>query len=261
MPSALPTSASPGNGSPRSLMRILGIFETIAKTSEGMTLAQLSTSLASPKSSLLLLLRPLVANDYLVHGSGLYRLGPSIFRLASDVLSVRDFSKLIRPYLEDLAQRTGESVFLAAIDLDAQVASYVECIDSPQAVRYSVPPGTVRPLYTSAAGRLLLAFQEDEFRERYLKSVKLKALTPLTSTDRNALKRELDAIRLAGVSISMGEAVVGAAGIAAPVLSADGTVTHALLVAAPVDRFKSALPHLRKTVMEIAQNASKALGK
>jgi len=137
----------------------------------------------------------------------------------------------------------------------------VECIDSPQAVRYSVPPGTIRPLYTSAAGRLLLAYQDDDFRARYLKSVKLKALTALTPIDRQALKRELESIRETGVAISIGEAVVGAAGIAAPVLSADGTVTHALLVAAPVDRFKSALPSLREAVVAIAKSASNALGK
>ncbi|GAA4322633.1 IclR family transcriptional regulator [Pigmentiphaga soli] len=257
------TSAAPktGDGSPRSLMRILGIFDTIAKTGDGMTLAQLSAALASPKSSLLLLLRPLVANEYLLHEGGLYRLGPGIFRLASNVLSGREFPKLIRPYLEQLAERTGESVFLAAIDHNAQVATYVECIDSPQAVRYSVPPGTVRPLYTSAAGRLLLAFQDDAWRDAYLKSVKLKPLTRITTVDRTALKQELLAIRKAGVAVSIGEAVEGAAGVAAPVFDPAGTVSHALMVAAPVDRFKSALPALKKAVIEIAQSASSALGR
>jgi len=50
---------------PRSLMRLLGLFDALAKSKEGLTLADLNTELSSPKSSLLNLLRPLVASGYL----------------------------------------------------------------------------------------------------------------------------------------------------------------------------------------------------
>ena len=60
-----------GNGAarkvtgPRSLMRLLGLFDALAKSKEGLTLADLNTELSSPKSSLLNLLRPLVADALL----------------------------------------------------------------------------------------------------------------------------------------------------------------------------------------------------
>jgi IclR family acetate operon transcriptional repressor len=253
------TKNTPQANEPRSLLRILGIFEVIAKSKKGMTLAELSAALSAPKSSLLLLLRPLVAHNYLMHNAGQYELGRSIFQLSSEILSGREFNKVIRPYIEELAERSNESVYLAVLDKETRLATYVEGIESRQAVRYAVPAGTVRPLYASAAGKLLLAFQKSDWQERYIKATRFKPLTSKPAVEKADLQRELAEIRKSGVAISIGDAVAGAAGIAAPILMDDGTATHALLIAAPVDRFERALPGLRKMLLEVAANASKTL--
>lgn len=237
-------------------MRVLGLFGAIAHTADGLTLARLSAELGSPKSSLLTLLRPLVAQGYLTHENGVYKLGPSIFRLAADILSTRSFPKLIRPFMQQLVERSQESVYLAVIDRDARCVTYVEGIESPQPVRYMAPLGSPRPLYCSAAGRLLLAYADDDWRERYVKTTPLKAVTERTLTDRAKLRDELDSIRKTGLAISIGEAVPGAAGLAAPVFDAQGKAAAALLIGAPVDRFERNLPALRGLMKEVAAQAS-----
>lgn len=251
------TSISPAE--PRSLLRILGIFETLARIPGGATLADLSNALEAPKSSLLLLLRPLVAHKYLVHASGRYGLGPSIFQLSAEVLASAGISQVIRPYIEELAERTNESVYLAVIDKEAKLVTYVDGIDSRQAVRYSTPIGTTRPIYASAAGKALLAFQDAAWRQKYLKSAKLKALTSEPAADKSDLQRELDDIRKSGIATNVGRAVEGASGIAAPIVKADGTATHAFLIAAPSDRLVRALPALRQALAEVAASASETL--
>ena len=130
---------------PRSLMRLLGLFDALAKSpKDGLGLAELNTVLNSPKSSLLNLLRPLVSTGYLNLESGRYRLGPSIFRLAGTIMSVWNFSNTVRPFLEELAVRSRESVYLGVLDRIGKVITYVDAIDSPHSVRYSVPIGAVR---------------------------------------------------------------------------------------------------------------------
>lgn len=243
-------------GSPRSLARVLGLFDAIAHAGDGLTLARLSVELKSPKSSLLTLLRPLVARRYLVHEGGIYRLGPAIFRLAADILSSRSFPKLIRPFMQQLVDSSRESVYLAVLDRQARCVTYVEGIESPQAVRYMAPLGSPRPLYCSAAGRLLLAYEDEEWREQYVKTVQLKALTVRTLTNRAELRDELERIRRTGLASSIGEAVPGAAGLAAPVFDMTGKAVAALLIGAPVDRFETQLPALRKLIKEIATQAS-----
>jgi DNA-binding IclR family transcriptional regulator len=100
--------------SPRSLARVLGLFEALAAADGGLTLTQLSTALDAPKSSLLLLLKPLVAMGYLEHGAARYTRGAAVFRMAASILSARRFPRLIRPYMEALVARTRESVLTDA---------------------------------------------------------------------------------------------------------------------------------------------------
>ena len=221
-----------------------------------MTLARLSNELNSPKSSLLMLLRPLVSKGYLMHDGGLYQLGPAIYRLAADILSTRSFTKLIRPFMRQLVANSQESVYIAVLDKQAQCVTYVEGIDSPQAVRYMAPLGSPRPLYCSAAGRLLLAYEDDKWRDQYVRKVKLKPMTKSTMTNRTELRKELERIRKSGLAISVGEAVPGAAGLAAPVFDVQGRVAAALLIGAPVDRFERERPTLQKLIKDAAAQAS-----
>ena len=78
----------------RSAMRLVALFEALAKSEEGVSLAELSATIAAPKSSLLGILRSMVALGYMEHGHGLYRLGPKSFRLAADILAIRRFPNL-----------------------------------------------------------------------------------------------------------------------------------------------------------------------
>jgi IclR family transcriptional regulator, acetate operon repressor len=237
-------------------MRILGLFGALAKKPDGLSLAELNSILESPKSSLLNLLRPLVADGYLTHTGGLYRLGPTIFRLSGSIMSVWNFSQLLRPYLEELAQRSHESVYIGVLDREAQVITYVDAIDSPHSVRYSLPVGANRPLYCTAAGRLLLAFADKEFQEDYIRGIKLDARTPYTLTDRKELRRKLDTIRQTGLSTSIGELFAGSAGLSAPIYGTEAKVIAAISIGAPADRFEEALPSLRRVIADVAARAS-----
>jgi IclR family transcriptional regulator, acetate operon repressor len=234
----------------RSATRLVALFEALAKTAEGVSLAELSARLGAPKSSLLGILRSMVASGYMEHHHGLYRLGPKAFRLAADILAIRRFPALVRPILQDLAAKSGETVFLVLLDRTAQRMTYADIIDSPNPVRYTVPTGTTRPLYVSAGGQMLLAYQDPEWIDAYIGATRLDALTPRTITDPQELRARLAMIRREGFAISLGETVPGAAGLAAPIFDADGTVAAGLLIGAPIDRFEQNLPESRRLLRE-----------
>lgn len=244
------------NGGPRSLTRVLGLFDALAKSPDGLSLAQLNIILESPKSSLLNLLRPLVAAEYLIHHEGRYRLGTAMFRLSASILSRWNFSKTIRPYMEELAKRSHETIFLGVLDRDLQVVTYVDVIDSRNPVRYAIPVGGSRPLYCTASGRVLLAFEDEEWSERYIRTVKLEAKTDHSLVNRKALRAELVKIRETGISISVGELFADSAGIAAPVLGPNGKVIAAIAIGAPSQRFRANQSALREMIAEVAGRAS-----
>lgn len=249
------TIKSPVTG-PRSLTRLLGLFDVLAKSHDGMTLAELNQALQSPKSSLLNLLRPLVADGYLACDNGRYRLGLSIFRLAASIMSVWNFSSSMRPYLEELALKSEESVYLGVLDKVDAVITYVDAIDSAKAIRFSIPVGAARPLYSTAAGRILLAFGDPDWVEDYLKNAKLAPYTPQTVSSRKALREELENIRRTRISISMGETFPESGAIAAPIFGADGKLIAAIAIGAPISRLEARLQELRPLVSGIAARAS-----
>lgn len=256
-PRRAPHGAGGGEGSlARSAMRLVALFETLAKSEEGVTLAQLSATIGAPKSSVLGILRSMVALGYMEHGHDLYRLGAKSFRLAADILAIRRFPALVRPILQDLAAKSGETVFLVVLDRLAQRMTYADIIDSLNPVRYTVPTGTTRPLYVSAGGQLLLAHQDPAWIDAYIGATRLEALTTRTITEPKALRDRLAAIRREGFAISLGETVPGAAGVAAPIFNADGSVTAGLLIGAPLDRFEQQLPELKRLLREATNRAS-----
>ncbi len=250
-------SAAGAEGSlARSAMRLVALFEALAKSEEGVSLAALSATIAAPKSSLLGILRSMVASGYMEHGHGLYRLGPRSFRLAADILAIRRFPNLVRPILQDLAAKSGETVFLVVLDHLARRVTYADVIDSANPVRYTVPTGTSRPLYSSAGGLMLLAYQEPAWTDAYIGSTRLEPLTSRTTTDPGQLRDRLASIRGDGFAISLGETVPGAAGLAAPIFNADGSVTAGILIGTPSDRFEEELPELKRLLREAVTRVS-----
>lgn len=240
----------------RSATRLVALFEALAKSEEGISLAELSATITAPKSSLLGLLRSMVTLGYMEHSHGLYRLGPKAFRLAADILAIRRFPNLVRPILHELAAKSGETVFLVVLDRAAQRMTYADIIDSPNPVRYTVPTGTTRPLYVSAGGQMLLAYQDPDWADAYIRATRLEKLTGRTITDPEALRGRLAAIRRDGFAISIGETVPGAAGIAAPIFNADGSVSAGLLIGAPIDRFEQEMPELKRLLREATARVS-----
>jgi IclR family acetate operon transcriptional repressor len=241
---------------PRSLARLLGLFEVLAKRSKGRTLAELNALLKSPKSSLLNLLRPLVTEGYLTYEDGRYWLGTSIFRLAASIMSVWNFSSTLRPYLDELAERADESVYIGVLDPVAKTVTFVDAIDSRHPVRFSVPVGTVAPLYCTAAGQVLLAFSSEEFQAEYLRSAKLETRAPRTITTQKALRAAIGEVRKSGIAISVGESTAGAAAIAAPIFGADGKVLAAIVVGGPAERLSPKFAALQPVIKDVAERAS-----
>lgn len=245
-------------GGPRSLTRLIGLLDALSHAPAGMSLAELNVALDSPKSSLLNLLRPLVSEGYVVHDGSTYRLGPAIFKLASGVLSAWNFPKLVRPFMDELSARTQETVLLAVISRVARVMTYVDIVDSPKPVRYQIPVGTTRPLYAAVAGRLLLAWADEPWRDAYLASVTLRARTAIPM-NRASLRRELNRIRSEGISWAIDAYSKGLSAIAAPVFDAHGKCVASLNIAGPSERFRSELEFLKAAVKEVAVKASRAV--
>jgi DNA-binding IclR family transcriptional regulator len=133
---------------------------------------------------------------------------------------------------------------------------YIDKVESANPVRYTVSLGERRELYSSAIGKLLLAYMEKPRREKYLRGETLRPFTPNTITSVRRLRSELDEIVREGMSRTNSERVVGASALAAPVLGPDGTLVLGIALAGPSERVRGNRAHLEKHLHEAARRLS-----
>ncbi len=245
----------------RATGRVLEVFEYLAATGETTTLAALSARMGIPKSSLLPLLRTLVARKWLEQPM------PATYRVASAPpfgwrwsYGRVELSELARPFLRQLAMETGESSILGVLQPSGDSVVYIDKVDSPHTVRYVAELGASRPLHCTSSGLAVLAFMPREQREAVLETLSLSKFTPMTVTSRKELAKRLEVIARTGVAVSVQEFNLGATAIAAPIRDADGKVHAACALAGPVDRMKAGLEKYKEAVKAKALAISARLG-
>lgn len=245
----------------RTAGRVLDILERLALAPEGSALRDLSRDLDAPKSSLLPLLRTLVLRGYASRdAAGNYRLGAKVIQLGSGSLAGMDLRDVARPLLVQLSQKTGESTILARLTEDGQSVVYIDKVEGTHRIRVAAAVGELRPLHSTASGKLLLAWEPHERREAILKTLKLTRYTTHTITSKAALRAELDRIRRDGFCVNADQITIGHCAIAAPIFDRDGRVLAACVLSAPKDRVWSKLPARVKDVLAAAADISALMG-
>jgi DNA-binding IclR family transcriptional regulator len=163
-----------------------------------------------------------------------YRLGLKILAL-SNVLAQDDvFREVIRPYMEELSEQTGETVFLATPygnDIIYREAAYPNHAISVRAIK-----GVVAPMYCTSLGKAILSCMEPEYTERVI-SEGMKAFTPNTITDPQAFREEMQKIRIQGYSVDNMEHEYGIKCVGVPLRNSDGQLVGAISLSGPSLRF------------------------
>ncbi|WP_428310557.1 IclR family transcriptional regulator [Hydrocarboniphaga sp.] len=259
----MPTDDRPSN-SPQSVTRVIQILEALCASPAPLSLAQISRTLDAPKSSLAALLRGLAEADFVVSSDSVFRLGPAAYGLGSALLEARrnlQSSDLLREGMRRLAERSKETVLFGVRDADGSSLTYVDVIESRNAVRFAIALGDRRPLYCTAGGRVLLAALPESELRAYWRALKPQPRTPDTETDKRRLADAVAQARSSGVAQTVDQAADGAAGTASLIFDAAGQVLGALIVAAPSSRvIKGRSEELSKLVVEEASLISATLG-
>jgi DNA-binding IclR family transcriptional regulator len=121
--------------------------------------------------------------------------------------------------------------------------------------------GAAIPWHACALGHAIVAhLQAQEFA--HVIAAERAPLTGRTRTTRAALGQALAQVRRRGYALENQEATVGDAGIAAPIVSREGTVAGAIGLVGPVERLLAtgARDELVRAVVESARSVSRDLG-
>jgi DNA-binding IclR family transcriptional regulator len=186
-----------------------------------------------------------------------YRLTVKIVALAERVRSRIGLVEIARPRLRALAADLGEAANLGVVR--GQDLVYLETVPSSHVFQIEARPGVSLAAYSTGAGKAILAFSRPDIVDAYLRGVRPVAYTPSTLTSVEDIRRELDAVRAAGVAEDRGELLEEAWCLAAPIPGPDGWAAAAVSVTAPRSRYAVKREDIESAVRATACDVAAAL--
>ncbi|MCL1838752.1 MAG: IclR family transcriptional regulator [Propionibacteriaceae bacterium] len=169
-----------------------------------------------------------------------------------------DVAQVARVPMQELAQRVGETVFLAVNSDDEMV--YVHKEMGWHAVAHSSEIGQRNPLHCTSMGRAFLSNLPDAEMLSVVHRLTLSQRTPQTITDVDKLIEDIRESRARGYAIDNCENVEAVACCGASILNYLNRPVASLSVAGPAERILAEIESISEATMQTAASISKMLG-
>ena len=241
--------------------RVLVVLRELALRPDGVSLDEMSRAVGGSKPTIHRALASLRRVGFAIQDDrGRYLLGDEYLRLAFVHHERRPESVRVRPVLEALAERFGETAHFAV--LEGREVVYRAKVDPPTgAVRLTSCVGGRNPAHSTGVGKVLLSFSlpTDEAARAWVAEGELERRTAHTITDGEGLVTELARIRRHGYAVDNEENEEGVACVAVPVwLASPETPAGAVSVSAVA--YRTPLAQLVGSVDEIREIVSADTG-
>ena len=219
--------------------RALRLMELLFSEKEPKTLRELSEALDVPTASLFRILKELRTAGYVTVLSGSpvrYAVGHRPFQLVAGYRSRFDSRGALRPVMEELTAKTGQTAQYAIFQNGRFM--YTEQVLSASELNFIAQLYTPLEVNTSAGAKIILASLPEEARDQYLEGITLHRRTAHTIDTMDGLKRELALSRERGFGLDLEEVAAGIGCMAVPILNEDGSCHSAIGVTGHIEEYR-----------------------
>jgi len=245
----------------QSVDRAVRIMKALAAGPGRLGVSELSERLGLAKGTVHGLLRTLQAHGLVEQhaDSDKYQLGGELLKLSNRYLDLSELRARSLAWSEQLATQAGEAVRVGVPHGPGMLV--VHHVFRPDSSLQILEVGAVLPLHATALGKAALAYMPDDLRADLLGNG-LAKLTGHTLSTPAAVRRDLETVRNRGYAVEKEEAILGEAGVAAPIFDRAGEPVGAVGVAGPRERVlhRGRESQLARVVLEAARGISRDLG-
>lgn len=237
-------------------LMILGAFTPQQPT---WGIRELARALNMNPATVMRLVTTLESAGYLIQDSETqrYGLGPVVMKLASLYLHHNPLPEYARRIFETYSEQFDYNFYLGT--LSGYQVIYLAVLDGRGRIKVVVETGGSTGLHTTALGKVLLAFQTDEFIHEFIRDTGLHPYNENSITDPGLLWDQIRQIRQTGIAINNGEHFEDIAAIAAPVFGRQGKVIAGVSLAYPRHLFPDPLAYqaqLAPLAREVAEQVN-----
>ncbi len=240
-----------------SLARGLSVLRAFTKERPELTLSEVAAITELSPAVVRRCLHTLMHLGYVGKKGKLFLLRPEVMVFASAYLGSMNLEEIVRPHLQAVRDKTGDSSSLAVL-LQKDIL-YLVHVSTSRMVRLDAGVGTRFPVYATSLGRVMLAHQDKEAIEEYLHTTEFKPLTDKTTTSVTKLRSILKKVRKEGYASIQDELDYGIVSTAVPILNERNEVVAAINCSTSVarttrkDMVATRLPILREAAQKIEQ--------
>lgn len=234
----------------RSVLRALSVLDCFKPARQRLSLHEISELIALPKSTTFRLLQTLVDAGYLIQfDSTHYGLSLKILRLGNCILPNLGVREIARPEMHRINDATNETVALSEYLPSERVI--IDVVESTQPLKLVLRAGESVPQDFGATGQVYLAYHPDSLREFLKKNNK---------SARDAIQRQIEAVREKGFAFTTGSRMPGSAGVAVAVFDLNDECRYSIGVYGPDTRVQPRLDVVVRHLKESANRISARLG-
>jgi IclR family transcriptional regulator, pca regulon regulatory protein len=244
----------------QSLERGLAVMELFSREHPSLTLSEAAELAGLTRATARRILLTLERLGYVKRANRHFAPTAKLLSIGYAYLSSLDLWEVAEPYMEDLAEQTGESC--SAAILDGTEIVYVARVPAKRIMRVALSVGSRLPAYATSMGRVLLAGLDPEALAERLERIEIERLTATTVPDRKTLRRRIDEVREAGSAAVDQELEQGVRSAAVPIRDASQNVVAALNVSVHATRMtmqalrREVVPKLLRTAEAIEVDLS-----
>lgn len=158
-----------------------------------------------------------------------YQIGPDMYRMGSIYHNNYNYDNKVNDLLNELSDITKESVGLAVKDMD-KIVSLFE-IEVNQPMKLNDVPGKYFTVNKGVYGKCIMAFQSDDYIEKYLEDKTFEKTLPNTLTTKEELMAEYEKIRKDGYATSIDEVIIDMVSIGVPLYDSRNNVKACVAIA------------------------------
>lgn len=234
------------------------ILERLASRTVPTSVTDLAESTRLTRGTALRVMRTLaevgIARDV---GGAKYVSGPRLMSLGLRLNSTSNLAEIVRPYLDQLTEVTGETSHFAIAARDKSLI--VAICDCSNALRVASRAGTEAWIHAAATGKAILASMPEEVRREVCDRLHYEQLTPNTFMSSQVLIKHLKRVNRQGFAVDDEEYFLGVRCLAAPVfLNTNDRSVGAIGITSATARFtRERIPEFAEVVQAIAAELSR----
>lgn len=200
-----------------SVKKAFQILKLISGANHGLGITELANTLEMSKGTVHGIIFALEDSGAIIRDpvTKKYTLGVTLFELGKLAYSQIDLKALARPVMEELMERTEESVYVGVMNGDH--ITILDTVESNQDLKITSLKGTAIPLFAGATGKVMLASMEKQQALNIIRKNGLPRFTEHTITDQGRYIQEVESAKKRGYATDYEEYISGVRAIASPI--------------------------------------------